>query len=293
MNTGIMATGTDRSVVFGGAAPGSGATFSSSVAPQVPPLASGAAGQQQGSRQRLMEIRAVIDLQVSAITHKWLADDIAALVADLRGRGYSFSEIVPVVNDYIVRFDAAALASWERAKQRRGAAIKDPEARKTLIANSPAEARLFAEMDKTDEMRAETAVMKSQTAAMKKRTEDMRAETDAMRMQTATMDEDFERQAAENQARIDKLRAESAASEARTKALLAEHEKKVGLAPLLRIKEFFLAIGFAFAAAGRAIRSFFIWIGWKLGICEGEKIGERAAADGVKCAAADRGERRR
>jgi hypothetical protein len=37
------------------------------------------------------------------------------------------------------------------------------------------------------------------------------------------------------------------------------------------VKRFFVAIGNWFISVGRSIRSFFVWIGWKLGFCDLKK----------------------
>jgi hypothetical protein len=141
---------------------------------------------------------AVLDLKLLALTHPWLERDITDGVHRMHADGVPFEKILQFMNENVAKFDLQTRAAWERTNERRAAMIQDPELRATLAPRNQMEAALFAAMDATDAMRAETAAM----------------------------DDDFEREVAERQARIAAHRADAAAAEARTKAMVDEVEKK-------------------------------------------------------------------
>ena len=144
------------------------------------------------------EVAAVVTLKLYALEHPWLECEIVEEINRLKSLGVPFSEIVPAIEDGISRFDVEAKAAWDLMLQRRKEMSRDPELRKTLVPRNRMEAALFAEMDKTD----------------------------AMRAKTAAMDDEFELEKAERRARIAALNAEGDAAEARTKAMIDAHEKK-------------------------------------------------------------------
>ncbi|MDR2668104.1 MAG: hypothetical protein LBB38_03635 [Puniceicoccales bacterium] len=144
-----------------------------------------------GGGDDIGEVASVIELQLLRLEHPWLEMEIVEEVHRLHDLGMAFREIIPFIERGIERFDAPARAAWEEMKRKREEMMRDPELRKTLAPQSKMEAELIAMMDKTD-----------------------------------AMDVEFESGCAEQEARIAALKADAAASEARTKAMVDAVEKK-------------------------------------------------------------------
>ena len=194
---------------------------------QVPPPQAGGTGRRgRLTMEQAKEMSAVVTLKLHALEHPWLEREIVEEIHRLLDLGVPFSEIVPAIEDGIGRLDVTAKAAWDLMMQRREEMVRDSELRKTLVPRNRMEATLFAEMDKTDAMRAETAAM----------------------------DDEFALEKAERRARIAAFNAEGDAAEDRTKAMINAHEKKVDLVRFSeKIRGFFLAIGNGLASTGMAI----------------------------------------